>query len=113
MTTSSFPIGIAAPIKHTQARTRAAAIALRSQPLRRGAVREWLPIPAPSRLDVQTAPRKSVRLARSIWLRSERESKGEKLLFSLLAVAAVIGIGYGFSCLLDLVQGWAGFNAGI
>ena len=29
----------------------------------------------------------------------------------LLVLAAVIGIGYGFSCLLDMVQNWAAINA--
>jgi hypothetical protein len=30
----------------------------------------------------------------------------------LLAAAAVIGIAYGFSCLVDLVQNWAAFERG-
>lgn len=34
-------------------------------------------------------------------------------MFSLLTVAAAAGVGYGFSCLLDLVQHWAVFGAGI
>lgn len=28
-----------------------------------------------------------------------------------LTVAAVVGIAYGFSLMLDLVEGWAGFHA--
>jgi hypothetical protein len=31
----------------------------------------------------------------------------------LLAVAGVAGIAYGFSCLVDLVQHWAVFKAGV
>src|SRR5260370_9607546 len=80
-------------------------------PLRRGAVREWLPVPAPAL--VETPGRKSAPVARSIWIQPEGDSKGEKLFLCLLTSAAVIGIGYGFSCLLDLVQDWAGFHAGI
>jgi len=37
----------------------------------------------------------------------------EKGLFGLLVLAGVIGIGYGFSCLVDLVQNWALVNASI
>jgi hypothetical protein len=61
----------------------------------------------------RTVPRKSASSTRIAWLRASQESKAEKVLFGLLATAAVIGIAYGFSCMLDLVQGWAGFNAGI
>jgi len=35
----------------------------------------------------------------------------EKLMLCLLVLAAVIGITHGFSCLVDLVQNWAGFTA--
>jgi len=31
----------------------------------------------------------------------------------LLVFAAVLGIAYGFSCLVDLVQHWAVFNVGV
>jgi hypothetical protein len=30
-----------------------------------------------------------------------------------LTMAATAGVGYGFSCLLDLVQHWAVFGAGV
>ncbi len=42
-----------------------------------------------------------------------RQSLAEKLLWVTLAAAAAAGIGYGFNCLLDLVQHWALFNTGI
>jgi hypothetical protein len=31
----------------------------------------------------------------------------------MLGLAGAAGIGYGFSCLLDLVQHWAMFGAGV
>lgn len=37
----------------------------------------------------------------------------ERVFFGLLAAATILGIGYGFSCLVDLVQNWALFGAGI
>jgi hypothetical protein len=38
---------------------------------------------------------------------------GERFMLALLAAAAVAGIGYGFICLLNLVQNWAVFHAGV
>ena len=32
-------------------------------------------------------------------------------MFMLLIAAAAIGIGYGLSCVIELVQAWAGFNS--
>jgi len=76
----------------------------------RGAVREWLPVPAPM---VPKARRATPAARSSLWLRPEGESIAEKTLMGLLATAGVIGIGYGFSWMIDLVQGWVGFSAGI
>ncbi len=50
---------------------------------------------------------------RSPCLRPEVDLRLEKWLLLALAVAAVIGIDYGFSCLLDLVQNWASMERGI
>ncbi len=50
---------------------------------------------------------------RALWLRSEVDVRVEKGMLLLLAVAAVIGITYGFSCLMDLVQNWAVMERGI
>ena len=103
MITISVPIGIAGIVKPDQA----------EPPPRRGAVREWLPVPAPSLPQARTVRAKSAPVARSIWFQPPTKSKSEKLMFFLLAFAAVIGLGYGFSCLLELVQNWAGFHAGL
>ncbi len=53
------------------------------------------------------------RRARSIWIKPQRESVGEKLIMALLATAGVVGIGYGFNSLINLVQHWAVFAAGV
>jgi len=42
---------------------------------------------------------------------SWRDCRGEKILQGLLVLAAVAGIGYGCSCLVDLVQSCALFAA--
>ena len=57
--------------------------------------------------------RKGAKAGRSIWISLEGESLAEKLMIGLLVVGAAVGIGYGFSCLVDLVQGWAGVSLGI
>jgi hypothetical protein len=69
---------------------------------------EWLPVPSSPRQNAVTrkvksseAPGFSVSLA------------AEKFLFASLGTAGVIGIAYGFSCLVDLVQNWAAVNASI
>ena len=43
----------------------------------------------------------------SVWLPLPKENFAEKALFGLLVLAAAVGVAYGFSCLLDLVQNWA------
>jgi hypothetical protein len=50
---------------------------------------------------------------RSLWVRSEKDVSLEKWLLLLLAIAALAGIAYGFSCLVDLVQNWASMERGI
>ncbi len=47
------------------------------------------------------------------WTKRETDVHLEKWLYLLLAIAAVIGITYGFSCLIDLVQNWAAMERGI
>ena len=71
----------------------------------------WLPVPAPRR--VRTAPQRPLSKPHSLLMPSRGESGLEKLFLGLLVVAAVIGVGYGFSCLVDLVQNWALFGAGV
>jgi len=53
------------------------------------------------------------RRAQPLWLRSERDINLEKWLLLVLAIAALTGIAYGFSCLVDLVQNWAVMERGI
>src|SRR5207249_3492091 len=75
----------------------------------------WLPAPAAPRPVAAARPRSnaSAKSSRSLWIAPERESRGEKLLLSLLVLAAVFGIAYGFSCMTDLVQNWAGFHSAL
>jgi hypothetical protein len=47
------------------------------------------------------------------WLASANECRAEKLLMTMLVAAAVGGVTYGFACLVDLVQNWASFYAGV
>ncbi len=73
---------------------------------------EWLPVPA---VPVKPAERPQGRgtSSRLNRLNSRREPLTPRLMFGLLSGAAVLGIAYGFSCLVDLVQHWAMFDAGI
>lgn len=81
----------------------------------RARVPQWLPAPPmPRAAPAQKSDtRKGAKTARGIWIPLDRESVAEKLMIGLLVVGAAIGIAYGFSCLLDLVQGWAGVSLGI
>jgi len=49
----------------------------------------------------------------AFWLASANECHTEKLLMGMLIVAAVGGVAYGLACLVDLVQNWALFYAGV
>ena len=73
-----------------------------------GALPAWLPAPP-------AAKPRGLRRAqrRAQWIRSSSESTGERILFGLLVLSAIIAVGYGFNCLLDLVGNWAGFNSGV
>jgi hypothetical protein len=70
----------------------------------------WLPVPAPAARprSTQASPARS-RLS----ARGASHSGAEKFWLLILVLAALFGIAYGFSCLLDLVQHWAAFNAGV
>ena|SRR5438132_813481 len=78
-----------------------AASPLRVQP------RAWLPTPA---LPQTSAVKKPAKTLRGLWLPTETEPAGEKVLMGLLVAAGAGAIGYGFWCLVDLVQHWALFN---
>jgi hypothetical protein len=58
-------------------------------------------------------PRGSARPQVGVWVRPEGVPLSEKLMLLALSLSAAAGIGYGFSCLLDLVQHWAVFGAGV
>ncbi len=75
---------------------------------RRPAVATWLPAP--------TVPPRELRrpaATRASWLMPPKRSPGERVMMGLLAAAALSGIGYGFVCLINLVQNWAVFQTGI
>jgi hypothetical protein len=76
---------------------------------------EWLPAPqwveaAKPRVGES---RKPLRAGRSLWAELRSEPGTEVIGMGLLAAAAVVGIAYGFSCLVGLVQHWALFNVGV
>ena len=73
-----------------------------------GRVAEWLPAPP-----VVKRPARQVAPSKSIWIPLDTESLAEKGLMAGLVVAAAIGIGYGFNCLLNLVENWAAVNASV
>ena len=80
-----------------------------------GRVPEWLPVPAaaPVRRVENTRHRGRVVRPARLWIRPEGTPLSEKLMLLTLTMAATAGVGYGFSCLLDLVQHWAVFGAGV
>jgi hypothetical protein len=57
--------------------------------------------------------RRAQPVPRPVWVQPGSDTALEKLLLGCLALAALIGIAYGFSCLVDLVQNWAFVNVGI
>jgi len=74
---------------------------------------QWLPVPAPLRPQGAARRQRSATRTAGFWISLPGEPALEKGLFGLLVLAGVIGIGYGFSCLVDLVQNWALVNASI
>ena len=72
----------------------------------------WLPAPRPLPSVRRSAP--APRKVRLNYRRAcSNEFRVERAFMLLLAIAGVAAIGYGFSCLVDLVQHWAVFNAGV
>ena len=72
----------------------------------------WLPAPPVPRQQDGVRLKRSATQTR-LWVSLPAEQTFEKGLLGLLVIAGVIGIGYGFSCLVDLVQNWALVNASI
>ena len=64
-------------------------------------------------LEARITPRKHPSRACALPLPSWRDAGGEKILRGLLVLAAAVGIGYGFLCVVDLVQSCALFGAGV
>jgi hypothetical protein len=77
---------------------------------------EWLPAP-PARTQVPLQrPRPACRgrkHVKSIWVPPVRESLFEKACMVALVGGAAVGIAYGFSLLIDLVENWAVFQASV
>jgi hypothetical protein len=72
----------------------------------------WLPAPMVPRPVLRCMP-PSTKTRRSFRRACSTEFRLERAFMLLLALAGVVGIAYGFSCLIDLVQHWAVFNAGV
>ncbi len=71
----------------------------------------WLPVP---RLPKNEASKgRPVVTPAAARIHPPRTLPGEKLFLGLLTLAATIGVVYGFWCLVDLVQNWALFRAGV
>lgn len=71
---------------------------------------EWKTAPSMSR---QRPVSQGARSSSNLWLHLPRHSAGEKIAFSLLAAGSTIGVGYGFLCMIELVQKWGQFIAGV
>ena len=78
----------------------------------RATVAAWLPVPAMRRpvASPRTRPADHNSALHRVWL-PVAQTFAEKTLFGLLIASAATGIGYGFSCMLHLVQNWAAVNA--
>ena len=74
-----------------------------------GSVAKWLPAPPV----VKRQPARAAASANSIWLPLDAESLAEKAMLFGLALAAGIGIAYGFLCLVNLVENWAAVQASV
>jgi hypothetical protein len=71
--------------------------------------REWLPAP-PITIRRKAQPVRRASSFRSIWMSAGEQSVGEKLVYGVVVIAALAGVGYAFSGLLDVVHNWAAFN---
>ena len=76
-------------------------------------IAQWLPAP-PVRIQVPRGPATGERKhVRSIWIAPQGEPLLEKALMAALVAGAAVGIGYGLSLVVDLVEHWAVFQATI
>ena len=72
----------------------------------------WLPAPPAAKASRSRDHRKAAS-TQGVWIRLAGESLTERLMQVLLVLSAAIAIGYGFGCLVDMVQNWAGFNTAV
>ena len=77
----------------------------------RPAMPTWLPAPPVARTEPAKARQARQKTLHSIWIESEGDSLGEKLMLTALVFAAAVGIGYAFIGLLNLVSNWGAFNS--
>jgi hypothetical protein len=70
--------------------------------------REWLPVPAVEFKRAEIRPR-----AHSRWPRIPASGGVEDKAIGLLMLLAVTAVAYGFWALVQFVENWAGFQAGV
>lgn len=110
MTTISIPTGISGRAAQFSSR-----LCAETSLAPTGRIPEWLPVPAAAPVRPAGSSRQRARgsqRARS-WISPEGAPLSERVMLLMLGLAGAAGIGYGFSCLLDLVQHWAMFGAGV
>jgi len=78
---------------------------------RQPAMPTWLPAPPVARTEPAKSRQARSRTLHSIWIASEGDSLGEKLMLTALVFAAAAGIGYAFIGLLNMVSNWGAFNS--
>jgi hypothetical protein len=73
--------------------------------------RAWLPVP-PTKVRPAESTQRNPRLnpSSNIWIQLEGESLGERLMVGSLVAAAAVGVAYGFSMFLGMVENWSAFN---
>ena len=74
---------------------------------------EWLPAPPAPRQRNNARRKEAASQKPGLWVSLPAEPVFEKGLLGLLMLTGTMGIAYGFSCLVDLVQHWALVNASI
>jgi len=76
----------------------------------RPAMPTWLPAPPVARTEPAKSRQAKSKALHRIWIASEGDSLGEKLMLTALIFAAATGIGYAFMGLLNMVSNWGAFN---
>jgi hypothetical protein len=74
----------------------------------------WLPAPQDRPKAAALPDRRQVRSAdKALRIQISRTTLEERAMWGLMVLASAGAIGYGFICLLDLVQNWAQFTLGV